>query len=121
VLHHVRPIRISRITDPPVEVPGGGLHRYEHTSLVARADTCLRSQRGLIVPTRLNPLNEEDDAWARACVYNTIRLHQGVGYVTPEDEHTGRGETIRAARRAGLRRAHEARLAARRQLRQDHP
>ena len=53
--------------------------------------------------------------------YNTIRLHQGVGYVTPEDEHTGRGEAIRAARRTGLQRAHEARLAARRQLRQDHP
>jgi len=53
--------------------------------------------------------------------YNTIRLHQGVGYVTPDDEHTGRGEAIRAARRAGLQRAHEARLAARRQPRQDHP
>jgi hypothetical protein len=54
--------------------------------------------------------------------YNTVRPHHGVGYVTPEDdEHTGRGETIRAARRAGLQRAHKARLAARRQLRQDHP
>jgi putative transposase len=53
--------------------------------------------------------------------YNTVRLHQGVGYVTPEDEHTGRGQAIRAARRAGLQRAHEARVAARRQLRQDHP
>jgi transposase InsO family protein len=53
--------------------------------------------------------------------YNTVRLHQGVGYVTPDDEHTGRGEAIRAARRAGLQRAHEARLAARQQLRQDLP
>ena len=34
--------------------------------------------------------------------YNTIRLHEGVGYVTPEDEHYGRGEAIGAARRAGL-------------------
>jgi putative transposase len=38
--------------------------------------------------------------------YNTVRLHSGIGYVTPDDEHTGRGETIRAARRQGL---HEAR------------
>jgi putative transposase len=53
--------------------------------------------------------------------YNTIRLHQGIGYVTPDDEHTGRGAAIRAARRTGLQRAHEARVAARRQLRKDHP
>jgi putative transposase len=53
--------------------------------------------------------------------YNTIRLHQGLTYVTPEDEHTGRGEAIRGARRAGLQRAHEARVATRRQIRQDHP
>jgi transposase InsO family protein len=53
--------------------------------------------------------------------HNTVRLHQGLGYVTPEDEHTGRGAAIRAARRAGLQAAHEARVAARRQLRQDHP
>ena len=24
--------------------------------------------------------------------YNTLRLHAGIGYVTPEDEHLGRGE-----------------------------
>jgi transposase InsO family protein len=53
--------------------------------------------------------------------HNTVRLHQGLGYVTPEDEHTGRGEAIRAARRTGLQAAHEARVAFRRQLRQDHP
>lgn len=52
--------------------------------------------------------------------YNTVRLHQGLGYVTPEDEHTGRGDTIRAARRAGLHAAHQARVASRRQLREDH-
>lgn len=53
--------------------------------------------------------------------YNEVRLHQGVGYVTPQDEHTGRGPTIRAARRAGLEHAHTARVATRRQLRQDPP
>ena len=34
--------------------------------------------------------------------YNTIRLHAAIGYVTPDDEHSGRGERIRAARRHGL-------------------
>jgi len=53
--------------------------------------------------------------------YNTIRLHQGVGYVTPEDEHLGPGAAIRAARRTGLEHAHAARVATRRQLRQDSP
>ena len=25
--------------------------------------------------------------------WNTVRLHAGIGYVTPDDEHTGRAET----------------------------
>ncbi len=37
--------------------------------------------------------------------YNTIRLHAGIGYVTPADEHQGRGPRIRAARKRGLRHA----------------
>ena len=42
--------------------------------------------------------------------YNQNRLHAGIGYVTPDDEHTGRGEQIRQARTEGLRRAHQQRL-----------
>jgi transposase InsO family protein len=53
--------------------------------------------------------------------HNTVRLHQSLGYATPEDEHTGRGPAVRAARRAKLQAAQEARIAYRRQLRQDHP
>jgi putative transposase len=54
-------------------------------------------------------------------LYNTIRLHQGVGYVTPEDEHYGRGQAIRDARVKGMQAAQQARVAFRRQLRQDPP
>lgn len=43
--------------------------------------------------------------------YNTIRLHSAIGYVTPEDEHQGNGEAIRAARRKGLHDAAQRRLA----------
>ena len=39
------------------------------------------------------------------------RLHAGIGYVTPDQEHRGEGETIRAARRAGLTRARATRIA----------
>ena len=37
--------------------------------------------------------------------YNTRRLHASLGYVTPDDEHQGRAERIRQARRDGLNRA----------------
>ena len=53
--------------------------------------------------------------------YNTIRLHEGLRYVTPDDEHHGRGPALRAARRAGLDAAHQQRLATNRQARKDHP
>ncbi len=51
--------------------------------------------------------------------YNTVRLHQGIGYVTPDDEHEGRGKMIRKARQAGLEQARLRRLAWHREHRQD--
>jgi putative transposase len=42
--------------------------------------------------------------------YNTVRLHAAVGYVTPDDEHHGRGPQIRRARIAGLKQAHTERI-----------
>lgn len=53
--------------------------------------------------------------------HNTVRLHQGLGYATPDDEHHGRGDAVRTARRAGLERAQATRVAFHRQLREDHP
>jgi putative transposase len=53
--------------------------------------------------------------------YNGVRLHQGIGYVTPNDEHEGRGEDIRKARQAGLEQARLRRLAAHRKDRQTRP
>jgi transposase InsO family protein len=53
--------------------------------------------------------------------YNGVRLHAGVGYVTPNDEHEGRGETIRKQRQAGLEQARLRRLARHRQHRQTPP
>ena len=42
--------------------------------------------------------------------YNTVRLHAGIGYVTPDDEHHGRGPAIRRAREKGLREARQHRI-----------
>ena len=42
--------------------------------------------------------------------YNTTRLHAAIGYVTPDDEHHGRGPAIRRARAAGMRRARAERI-----------
>jgi hypothetical protein len=50
--------------------------------------------------------------------YNTVRLHEALGYVTPNDEHEGRGPAIRQARKDGLERAHNNRVATRRKIRQ---
>ena len=51
--------------------------------------------------------------------YNTIRLHAGIGYVTPDDEHHGRGDAFRKARRDGLAAARQSRIAYRRSERKD--
>jgi transposase InsO family protein len=53
--------------------------------------------------------------------YNTVRLHAGIGYVTPDDEHSGRGPAIRKAREAGLETARLRRLAYHRNQPQQHP
>ncbi len=42
--------------------------------------------------------------------HNTVRLHAAIGYVTPDDEHHGRGPAIRRARHAGMRRARAQRI-----------
>lgn len=47
--------------------------------------------------------------------YNTVRLHAGIGYVTPDDEHEGRGPGIRQARKDGLESARQKRIAYHRQ------
>jgi putative transposase len=53
--------------------------------------------------------------------YNRVRLHAGIGYVTPDDEHAGRGRAIRHARRVGLARARQQRLAYHRHQDPKHP
>ena len=42
--------------------------------------------------------------------YNTVRLHAGIGYVTPDDEHHGRGDRIRRHRADGLAHARQQRV-----------
>lgn len=42
--------------------------------------------------------------------YNEIRLHAGIGYVTPNEQHNGHGHTVRQARLDGLQRARQNRI-----------
>jgi putative transposase len=42
--------------------------------------------------------------------WNTVRLHEAIGYVTPDDEHHGRGPAIRRARIAGMKDARRDRI-----------
>lgn len=53
--------------------------------------------------------------------YNTCRLHASLGYVTPDDEHEGRGPAIRRARKEGLAAARAKRIDYHRQQRQPQP
>ena len=53
--------------------------------------------------------------------HNDTRLHEAIGYVTPEDEHQGRGETIRAAHTQGMRDADQQRRAWHRSQKQTRP
>jgi putative transposase len=46
--------------------------------------------------------------------YNAVRLHAGIGCVTPNDEHEGRGEVIRTKRADGLAQARDNRITYRR-------
>jgi putative transposase len=52
--------------------------------------------------------------------YNTVRLHAGIGSVTPDDEHSGRGAQIRTARRQGLVWARRRRIADHRKHGKEH-
>jgi transposase InsO family protein len=51
--------------------------------------------------------------------YNQVRLHEALGYVTPEDEHHGRGPQLRKARRDGLNAARHNRITTRRTQQHD--
>jgi len=53
--------------------------------------------------------------------YNAVRLHASIGYVTPDDEHEGRGEGIRQARLRGLAQARQDRIDYRRNQTENQP
>ena len=55
-----------------------------------------------------DPAELEDELDRARLEYNTIRLHAGIGYVTPDGEHEGRGDAIRQNRRDGARRCARA-------------
>lgn len=83
----------------------------------------IESLNGTIKIENPHLLAIEDPATLRAELavvrehYNGVRLHAGIGYVTPDDEHEGRGEAIRKAREAGLEQARRRRLEANRAAR----
>jgi transposase InsO family protein len=60
--------------------------------------------------TITEPVLLEDELARIRIECNQVRLHEAIGYVTPNDEHHQRGEQIRQARRNGLEQARQRRL-----------
>jgi len=94
---------------PEVAAGGGGDGRARLSPAVRK----LAAEHGL------DPATLRAELAVTRVHYNTVRLHAGIGYVTPDDEHNGRGEAIRKARQAGLEQARLQRLAQHRQQRED--
>ena len=68
-----------------------------------------------------DPAQLEVDLEAVRVEYNTVRLHAGIGYVTPDDEHQGRGDAIRRHRAEGLAQARQNRIDYRRSQQENQP
>lgn len=92
-------------TDQPWIEPSFGHLKGEHPHLETITDPAVLEAELALAPHR----------------YNTIRLHAGIGYITPEDEHHGRGQQIRQARRDGMATARQNRIDYRRSQRGNQP
>lgn len=57
-----------------------------------------------------NPLEAQGDIARFIDYYNNQRLHQGIGFVTPRDKHTGVAEDIYRSRKKALEKAREKRI-----------
>ena len=88
IAQHSRPSRATPSDQAWIESLNGTL-KHEWPHLLAITDPA-------VLRAELDTVRTE---------YNTTRLHSGIGYVTPHDEHTGRGQAIRQARQDGLRQA----------------
>jgi len=68
-----------------------------------------------------HPAQLEAELEAVRIEYNTVRLHAGIGYVTPDDEHQGRADAIRQHRADGLAQARQKRIDYRRTQQENQP
>ena len=109
--------------DKGLAPPSAGLSSTEH-AYVCELEAFVRRGQTVVVyhhlgRTAAHPVQMRD--WAERLArteldiarhdYNTRCLHASLGYVTPDDEHCGRGDTIRQARQDGLNRARLAPIA----------
>lgn len=130
---HARPILLA-VSDNGPQMTSGSTREFLALCAIAQHfgrpgtptdQAWIESLNGTIKIENPHLLAIEDPATLRAELavvrehYNGVRLHAGIGYVTPNDEHDGRGEQIRKAREAGLEQARLRRLARHRAARDD--
>lgn len=107
--HFVRLVGLTHVRTSPCYPQSNGKKERWYKTLKSEA---IRKR----TPLSLSDAREVVRAFV--AYYNEVRLHSAIGYVTPRAMLEGRAEAIADERRAKLTAAREARVAARRQLRE---
>lgn len=88
----------------------GGYRTPEDNGIIEVFFKTLKYEHIYIREEYQNPLEAQRDIARFIDHYNNQRLHQGIGFVTPNDKHIGLAENIYRARKEALKRARERRI-----------
>jgi len=88
----------------------GGYRTPEDNGIIEVFFKTLKYEHVYIREDYQNPLEAQRDIARFINYYNNQRLHQGIGFVTPNDKHAGVAEQIYNARKEALTKARQRRI-----------